>query len=275
MTFSTLMVHLEVGQPNTGLLEVAAGLAERCGAGVVGVVACMPMQVLYDADYIFGNIIEEDRVATFEDIGRAEAEFRHALAPHAEILGWRSSVGPAAIADFVARQARCADLVLTAGTGTGRQDATRRIDLGALVMQAGRPVLVVPPATTRLQLDRVLLCSRDTPESRRAASDALPLLRLASHVSVVEIAGRDELAAARLHARDVAEWLRRHGVSANGEGVLSTGDDAARVTSLAEQQGAGLIVAGAYGHARLREWAFGGVTRDVLLQGSVCALVSH
>ncbi len=275
MTFKTLMVHLEAGRPNTGLLEAAAGLAERCGAGVFGVVGCTPIQVLYDADYIFGSLIEEDRVATLEDIGRAEAEFRHALAPRAEVLGWRSSVGPAAIADFVARQARCADLVLTAGPGDARHDATRQLDLGALVMQAGRPVLVVPRDTARLQLDRVLLCSRDTPEARRAASDALPALRLAGHVSVVEIAGPDELDAARLRVRDVAEWLGRQGVSADGEGVLSTGDDAARVTSLAVERGAGLVVAGAYGHARLREWAFGGVTRDVLLQGSCCALVSH
>ena len=275
MTFSTLMVHLEAGQPNTGLLEVAADLARRFHAGVVGVVACMPMQILYDADYIFGDLIEQDRVSTLEDMRRAEAEFRRAISPHAEILGWRSAVDLAGIADFVAREARCADLVVTAGTGEGRHDATRHLDLGALVMQAGRPVLVVPDATRHLQLERVLLCSRDTPEARRAASDALPLLRLAGHVTVIEIAERDELAAARLRVRDVAEWLRRHGVSADGEGVLSTGDDAARVTSLAEEQGAGLIVAGAYGHTRLREWAFGGVTRDVLLQGSCCALVSH
>lgn len=275
MIYATLMVNLEAGRPNAGLLQVAADLAERCGAGVIGVTACQPMQILYDAAYISGDFIEADRVRTLEEIGQAEAEFRHALAPHAEILGWRSTVGLPELADFVACEARCADLVLTAGNDDRRRDATRQLDLGALVMQAGRPVLVVPPATAVLRLERVLLCSRDTPESRRAACDALPLLKLVGQVSVVEIAGQEGLAEARLRVRDVAGWLGRHGVSAEGQGVLSTGDDAGRLCSLAEEQGAGLIVAGAYGHARLREWAFGGVTRDVLLRGSCCALVSH
>lgn len=274
MTFSTLMVHLEAGRPNTGLLEVAAGLARRLRAGVVGVTACMPMQILYDTNFMSGEVIEEDRDRIIEDVTRAEAEFRRALAPHAEILGWRSTVGLITLVDFVAREARCADLVLTAG-GDGRRDATRKLDLGALVMQAGRPVLVVPEGRASLSLDRVLLCSRDTPESRRAASDALPLLKLAGHVSVVEVAARDELPEARLHVRDVADWLARHGVSAQGHDVLSTGNDAGRLCALAEEQGADLLVAGAYGHARLREWALGGVTRDVLLRGACCALVSH
>ena len=44
---------------------------------------------------------------------------------------------------------------------------------------------------------------------------------------------------------------------------------------MADAQGADLIVAGAYGHSRIREWAFGGVTRDLLLQDHRCTLVAH
>ena len=40
-------------------------------------------------------------------------------------------------------------------------------------------------------------------------------------------------------------------------------------------EGADVIVAGAYGHSRLREWVLGGVTRDLLLRADMCALVSH
>jgi nucleotide-binding universal stress UspA family protein len=69
--------------------------------------------------------------------------------------------------------------------------------------------------------------------------------------------------------------LERHGVQANalmppagrnGKGVLA---------AILEMQECDLIVAGAYGHSRVREWAFGGVTRDLLMQPRCCALVSH
>lgn len=274
VTYATLMVHLEAGGSNAGLLQIAADLAERCGASVVGLTVCKPMLILY-GDYSIGSLIEEDRVRILEDVRQAEAEFRQVIGSRAEILGWRSSIGLSELADIVAREARCADLVLTGGAGNGPHVGTRQADLGAMVMQAGRPVLVIPPTTTSLQLDRVLLCSTDKPESRRAASDALPLLRMAGQVSVVEIAGRDGLAEADVRVRDVADWLGRHGVKADSRCVLSHDDDAEGIRSLAEEKGAGLIVAGAYGQARLREWAFGGVTRDVLLRASCATLVSH
>lgn len=274
MTYATLMVNLEAGGSNGCLLQVAADLAERCRGGIVGITACKPMPILY-ASYSIGSLIEEDQASILEDVRQAEAEFRRVIGSRVEILGWRSSVGLPELADVVAQQARCADLVLTAGLGDSSRDATRQVDLGALVMQAGRPVLVVPANMTSLQLDRVLLCSKDTPESRRAACDALPLLKLAGHVSVVEIASRDGLPAADVRVRDVANWLGRHGIKADSRCVPSHDDDAEVIRSLAEEQEAGLIVAGAYGHTRLREWAFGGVTRDMLLRGSCCTLVSH
>jgi nucleotide-binding universal stress UspA family protein len=43
----------------------------------------------------------------------------------------------------------------------------------------------------------------------------------------------------------------------------------------AESEGADLIVAGAYGHSRMREWIFGGVTRDLLHHSPICCLLAH
>jgi len=47
------------------------------------------------------------------------------------------------------------------------------------------------------------------------------------------------------------------------------------LSGLAEELKAGMVVGGAYGHSRLREWVLGGVTRDLLLQPTRCSLVSH
>jgi nucleotide-binding universal stress UspA family protein len=122
-------------------------------------------------------------------------------------------------------------------------------------MQVGPPVLIVPRAADKLKLERVVVAWKDTRETRRAAFDALPLLKKAAHVAVVEIVAEEEMAAARTHIEDVIAWLKRHGVVAVPVASLSTGDDATRLNTTAHEQGADVIVAGAYGHNRLREWA--------------------
>ena len=94
----------------------------------------------------------------------------------------------------------------------------------------------------------------------------MPLLKRADHVVVVEIAGEEELAAARTHVEDVVGWLERHGVVAEALACRSSGDEATRLSNIAQEQDADLIVAGAYGHSRLHEWVLGGVTRDLLLR---------
>jgi len=57
--------------------------------------------------------------------------------------------------------------------------------------------------------------------------------------------------------------------------VRATGDDASAIEAVAQEQSADVIVAGAYGHSRLREWVMGGVTADLLLAANRCALLSH
>jgi nucleotide-binding universal stress UspA family protein len=127
----------------------------------------------------------------------------------------------------------------------------------------------------KLDFGRVVIGWKDTRESRRAVSDALPLLKKAGHVSVVAIADEADFDSVRLQLGDVVSWLGRHGVVAEALVSTSTGDDANRLNDIAWEQGAGVIVAGAYGHSRFREWALGGVTRDLLLRGDRCSLVSH
>ncbi len=276
MTYSTLMVHLELGRANTTLLQVAGDLAQCMAASAIGIATCQPMSIVYSDGYVAADVIDLDRAELEQEINDAEAEFRAALQSRAGTLEWRSLITYEPLSDFLVREARNADLIVT-GVDRGRPvfDTSRRINTGDLVMQAGRPVLVVPAGVNRLKLDRVMIGWKDTREARRAAYDALPLLKQATQVCVVEIAGDQGMATARVHLRDVAGWLHRHGVTAETIASPSVGDDASRLDAIAEEQGADLIVAGAYGHSRLREWVLGGVTRDLLLHESRCALVSH
>jgi nucleotide-binding universal stress UspA family protein len=136
-------------------------------------------------------------------------------------------------------------------------------------------VLVVATESSPLELKRVIVAWKDTREARRAAADALPILKIATSVSLVEIAPEAELIAASARLADVAAWLARHDVTAECLPIASDGDDADRLNVLAKEWGADLIVAGAYGHSRVREWALGGVTRSLLGTSLRSVFVSH
>ena len=276
MTYSTLMVRLQAGRSNARLLQIVGDLAERFHSGVVGIAACQPMQILYDDGcYASGQLIEQDRVEIEKELEEAAIEFRSVLETRVDVLEWRSRVTLEPLSDYIAREARCADIVITSFPTGDLPDASRRVDASALVMQVGRPVLVVPDSADRPKLERAIIAWKDTREARRAAFDALPLLKTAAYVAVVEIASEDRLAEARRHLADVVGWLKRQGVAAVPILLPSGEDDAARLNRVAEEQGADLVVAGAYGHSRLREWALGGVTRDLLLRPDRCSLLSH
>jgi nucleotide-binding universal stress UspA family protein len=272
MNAPTLLVNLDTGRANTSLLHVAASLAERLGARVIGVGARQPVQLdVSGTCYISPDIFDGERAETEAEMAAGEAEFRGAFPGHD--VDWRSIVSFAQPAEYIVDQARHADLLLT-GMADGRADATRAM-AGELVMQCGRPVLVVPAAMATQSLDRVMVAWKDTREARRAALDALPLLKLARFVAVAEIAAGEDLPAARARVDDVSRWLAGHGVAAEPMAVALQQDDAEQLGSLARKSGANMIVAGAYGHSRLREWAFGGVTRTLLQHGQCCALLSH
>jgi nucleotide-binding universal stress UspA family protein len=137
---------------------------------------------------------------------------------------------------------------------------------------------VAPDGTNWLDLRSVLVAWKDTAEARRAAADSLPLLQKAKEVTVAEIleeGGDRHAATARV--KDVTAWLSRHGVTAawrvseNNE----SGDTTDRLDDIAGEVGAGLIVAGAYGHSRFRELVLGGMTEHLLTRSTRCVLLSH
>lgn len=274
MAYAALMVHLELGQSNAGLLRTAGGLAARFQADVIGIAACQPMQLMYSDGYIPGDLIERDQGEREAEVKAAETEFRAAFP--AGSPEWRSAVIMEPLADYLACEARSADLFITGvDQNASIFDTSRHVSIGDLVTRIGRPVLVVPATADRMTPERVLVAWKDTRESRRAVFDAIPLLKKASHVAIVEIAAREELDAARARLDGVGAWLKRHGIAAVSLPVPSTGDDMGQLNTVAGEQGADVIVAGAYGHSQLREWALGGMTSDFLLRADRCTLVSH
>jgi nucleotide-binding universal stress UspA family protein len=179
------------------------------------------------------------------------------------------------IADYVGEQMRTADLLITAADNDAHVFDRNHLKLADLIMGAGRPVLVVGSIIHKLDLRSVLVAWKDTREARRATEDALPILKLADRVTVVEVAAKDDLDDARERTEDVVAWLSGHGISVVGRAVPSIDDESTEIKNIAKELDAGLLVAGAYGHSRLRESVLGGVTRDLLMHPARCSLISH
>jgi nucleotide-binding universal stress UspA family protein len=273
MTYSTLMVYLELEHPNDARLRIAGDLSEQFDAKLIGIAACDPKLVLYASDGFAGDLVERQRSEIKKRMGEAEERFRSAVKDRARDIEWRSAITPPT--DYVAREARAADLVIT---GTNRDgiflDPFCQLDPSDLVMKAGRPIFVVPPEAEYLTLNNVLVAWKDTREARRAVTDALPLLHKAKDVSVVEVVEGDaNRTAAQDRVNDVAAWLGRHSIPAVGI-VMHAVDEAGQIDKI-WKHGADLVVAGAYGHTRFREWVLGGVTRNLLTRSRHCAFVTH
>jgi nucleotide-binding universal stress UspA family protein len=273
MSYSTIMVQVDLDHSNDARLRVAADLAERFDSRLIGIAAGNIQPLYYAEGEAAAEFLEKDRAALEREIGDAEQKFRQMFKARAKSTEWRGAL--AQPADYVAREARAADLII-AGSHRERIDHLRQVDPGELVLGAGRPVLVVPPHITQISLKTMIVAWKDTREARRAVNDALPLLHKAEQVVVVEIVeDKSGRSTAKARVDDVAAWLVRRGIATASIATKELIGVTGQLDIIAQDEGADIIVAGAYGHTRFSEWVFGGVTRDLLKLGKRCALLSH
>ena len=277
MTYATVMVSLALDQPNEARLAAAVQLAERFDAGMIGIVASVFSPPLYFTDGEEAQaVIDQGEASIKRRMSEVEAQFREAAKNRAKHIEWRSAIDfPAR---YVLQEARSADIIVSGGSSDAFSDPFTMVTPKDLVMEAGRPLLVVPDSVGWLDLRSVLVAWKDTPEVRRAIVASLPMLGKAKDVTVAEIVeARGSQAAAAARVRDVVTWLSRHGVSAS-EIVAAQNHDrgaTAQLDSMAADVGAGLVVAGAYGHSRFRELILGGMTQHLINQTARCVLLSH
>jgi nucleotide-binding universal stress UspA family protein len=268
---------LALDQPNDARLAVGCQIAEKFNAGLVGIVAAVFSPPLY---FTIGEeaqkLVDQGQASIKRRISELESQFREVTKNRAKHVEWRCAVDfPAR---YVLKEARCADLIVSGGRSDVFSDPFGSLTPRDMVMEAGRPLLVVPDSVDWLDPRSMLVAWKDTPEARRAIVAALPMLRTARDVTVAEILELEDgrTAAAEL-VRDVVAWLARHGVSAS-ELVPSLDQDqnaANQLDVLAANVGAGVIVAGAYGHSRFRELILGGVTQHLITRSARCALLAR
>jgi nucleotide-binding universal stress UspA family protein len=273
-TFATLLVHAEPAELSTRRVEVAARLARDLGSTLIGLGAETfnpGLTVDPFMGYAAGEWISLVQEQIADDLKSAEAAFRRDAA--GADIEWRSVQNWPHRA--LTENAHAADLIVVSPRGS--RGPMLAADPADVVMTAGRPVLMVPPGRDHLHGMSVVVAWKNTRESRRAVADALPFLQRAEDVIVHAICRLDETEAVTAETAAVVANLKRHGVEAralitNPPAPEAVVEELQRVAAL---NGADLIVAGAYGHNRLQEWVFGGVTDALMHRPDTFVLMSH
>ena len=274
MSCKTIIVHAEPGPGSDARIQLAVEAAALFDARLIGLGA-QAFYPVFASGYAVadGAVIEAMRERIIADLPIAEQRFRDLTKGVKAGVRWISGM------DFPAKElalhARAADLIVSSRPKHhgGTAYAPSPSDL---VMEAGTPVLFAAEPGKPLNIERIVVGWKDSRESRRALNDSLPWLKRAQEVILVEIDGDLSPAIERQSLEEIVERLALHGVACKTELVGRTrGTVADELEHAANRHGAEMIVTGAYGHARWREWALGGVTEDLLAASSKCVLFSH
>ena len=126
-----------------------------------------------------------------------------------------------------------------------------------------------------LYANRIAVAWKDTREARRALSDSLPFLHDAEKVFLVEVCTEHEAKAVQHRMSNIMNYLARHHITTATALMLQAANVTDELLGVVRKEDVDLLVAGAYGHSRLGEWVFGGVTHDLLHKSPVCCLFSH
>lgn len=264
----TLLVHVECDNvASQARVDLACSLAARMQATLIGVAVVQPeAPTAQNPDDSLQMLVraETDRLNALTR--SAEASFRASACQHGVIVEWHGSAEE--FGDALLRESCKVDLVIVGSSNVSEQSH--------VLMSCGRPVLLAPVGMRALSLRTALVAWKDTREARRALTDSLPLLTCAEQVVVVRIVENNWIQDGSDEISRPLRYLERHGIPARGEIVTeSSGRVSHDLLTCAQNMHADIVIAGAYGHSRLREWLFGGVTMDLLNQSDVCCVLSH
>ena len=262
-----LLVHDDSGQE--GRLQVALDLTR----GLRGHLTCLDVSIAPEVmdDYVsLGGaalLMEDERAAEARNRKRIEPRLAH------EDVPWDWIDGAGNRGDQVVRAARLSDIIVVSEKLPNFATHDMANLPGELLIRTNRPILAVPEDATGLDLTGTAVVAWDgSPEAEAALRAAVPLLQLAKSVTLLEI---DDGSVA-LPAGDAATYLSRHGVKPVVS-TLAAGGNSASTVILNEigNQAADYLVMGGFGHARLTEALFGGVTRRMLAECPVPTLLAH
>jgi nucleotide-binding universal stress UspA family protein len=267
MTFKTI---LTISGPDLGDrdLKLVAGLCEQVGAHLsVLVVALAAPPPVGEYAAIVSDVWLQERQEDMKRLKERTTAVSAFLA--GSTLSADASIEYPEIAwadETIGRRARYADLTVAGPELLARGTLKEKAIEGAL-FSSGKPLLLVPEdAPPTLMPKRVLVAWDSRIEASRAVRESLEILVKAETVHLTLV---DPVQGENHHGEepgaDAAAYLARHGVKVTVDRLPKSNHSVADVLRQhAIDVSAELMVMGAYGHSRLRERIFGGVTRSIV-----------
>lgn len=260
-----LMVHDDDGQE--ARLQVALDLTRALS----GHLTCVDVvQMYYEGDVMFGgagSVLLADSDAV-EDANRARLKAR--IGREDVAWNWIDRIGD--LASSVTSAAGLADIIVV-----NRRLSNDVVDMAnvaaSVAIDTHKPVVAVPDTVRSFDsAGRALIAWDGSLPAMTALSAALPLLKLASAVRIIEIDVANDAAP----AEEAAEYLSRHDIHAEIMRVHANDEHAdAIILRHASEYGAAYCLMGAYGHSRTIEALFGGVTRRMLQASEIPLVLVH
>ena len=280
MSYRTLLVFLDDEGRSAELLQLATAMAEQHSAHLIGLYVIPPLELYVSTEIPIPVEMSDNHLLFHRELSaNLRQKFESACKGRDFVAEWReiNSV-PLSVVETIAELAHTVDLVILGHKNQHNKRSANKELPERVVLSAGRPVIIVPDAGIVSNIGREIFVGWDgSVEATRAVFDALPLLRDADSVTVHRInpSMYDRHRVLGTPA-EIVNTLSRHGVNVTlSESDAPAGQIGSELMSYATDRGADLLVMGAYGHSRLREYIFGGTTKNILLSMSIPVLMSH
>lgn len=260
-----LLVHDDPGQE--ARLQVALDLT-RALRGHLNCVDVTPLPLMADASWgAPAPILYDESDRELDNL----AHIKERLAN--EDVAWNCEALRGEFVSCLAAATLTADIaVLNRGLGRFPSPDMRAI-IGELLTNSETLIMAVPEDCRRLELGEMALVAWDgSKTAMHTIQRAVPLLALARSVTIFQAGILPEEA---ISAREAAMYLARHGIDLVIETSENSKDPAMQIAQAAQRYGASYCVMGGFGHSRLREALFGGVTQEMLGTSGVPLLLGH
>jgi nucleotide-binding universal stress UspA family protein len=262
-----LLIHDDAGEE--ARMQAALDLV-RAVSGHLTCLDVVQIPMLIGTDYMMADA----EAALLADVRDREAENRRRVQARlaVEDVAWNWVDATGDIAPLLEAQSELADLIVLNTALADHEPPDMRATVSQVVMRSGKPILAVPEAARGIDVGgHALIAWNGSSAIARTLRAATPLLALASGVTIVEIGAPNAAP-----VEEAATYLSRHRIHTRVERRDGSRDGVAdTLLDLCKDRQPSYCVIGAYGHSRLRESLFGGVTRRMLAESPVPLILGH
>jgi nucleotide-binding universal stress UspA family protein len=279
MSYKTIVCYTDSLEAVEEVVTVSCMLAEQYDAHLTGLYVTPPPPIYATAEIAtpamlvnYHDQYHHELSDKIEEVFIALTESRGGTAE------WRRVDAVSSVSATVAELGHTADLVVVSGALTDSTNGFADDRLSRIISASRRPTMVIPTDVVIDAIGKHIMVGWDgSDESTRAVFDALPLLKTAGRVDLLRI---NPAGSERHHTfgtqSELVNTLARHGVKANlSFSACAVGEVASELLRTAFEQGADLLVTGAYGHSRMHDLLMGSVTRKILADAKLPVLMAH